>query len=353
MHYIDSNPFFCMLPTAEPFLAIFNPFGFGKISFFCKYLGVMLPAVIYILNFMLQRNQKDVDCIRCIIDVVLLLMECRLGVDMLTTQQLSDLIEVAVVAPSMAALHALLGEFCQALGYERFAYSVRFPPSGCQGSSRNVGSPSGAMRIGTPMKLADASYLFLNNWPDEILVRYMQQGYISIDPGLRHCWNSPVPLHYDEPWFAQQTQRPHGEAAKLGALLLDWIVFDFLSGFSVGLQGQQGEAATLSISTSRFRDITTVTARLCAALAQGFLPYLHHRAMELSSWPNGNAVDQLTAREKECLRWASEGKTSWDIAQILKISERTVVAHLNNAGVKLGANNRVQAVARAVLFKFI
>ena len=56
----------------------------------------------------------------------------------------------------------------------------------------------------------------------------------------------------------------------------------------------------------------------------------------------------LTEREKECLLWTTEGKTSWEIAQILNISERTVVFHLNNAVKKLNVSNKQHAVARAI-----
>ena len=46
--------------------------------------------------------------------------------------------------------------------------------------------------------------------------------------------------------------------------------------------------------------------------------------------------------------WSAEGKTAWEISQILHISERTVVFHLQNASEKLGVVNRQQAVAHAI-----
>jgi DNA-binding CsgD family transcriptional regulator len=61
----------------------------------------------------------------------------------------------------------------------------------------------------------------------------------------------------------------------------------------------------------------------------------------------------LTDREKECLLWAAEGKTSWETAQILHISERTVIFHLQNATRKLNAANRQNAIARAVVMGLI
>ena len=62
---------------------------------------------------------------------------------------------------------------------------------------------------------------------------------------------------------------------------------------------------------------------------------------------------QLTDREKEILSWLMEGKSSWDIGQILSISERTVKFHVNNICIKLNAVNRTHAVAKAILNKIL
>jgi len=56
----------------------------------------------------------------------------------------------------------------------------------------------------------------------------------------------------------------------------------------------------------------------------------------------------LTGRERECLIWAAQGKTSWETARILDVAEVTVNFHLKNVVKKLGVANRVQAVAQAV-----
>lgn len=56
----------------------------------------------------------------------------------------------------------------------------------------------------------------------------------------------------------------------------------------------------------------------------------------------------ISNRERECLQWASQGKTSWEISQILGVSESTVIYHLRNATRKLNAANRLQAVTKAL-----
>ena len=64
--------------------------------------------------------------------------------------------------------------------------------------------------------------------------------------------------------------------------------------------------------------------------------------------PKFKPMFNLTERETECLFWASDGKTSGEIACILGITERTVNYHLNQVTRKTGSMNRYQAIAKGV-----
>lgn len=66
-----------------------------------------------------------------------------------------------------------------------------------------------------------------------------------------------------------------------------------------------------------------------------------------------NKSIRLTRRELECLRWAAEGLTAGQIAEQLNRSLATISLHLTSAMHKLGAKNRVQAVARAVHYRLL
>jgi DNA-binding CsgD family transcriptional regulator len=61
--------------------------------------------------------------------------------------------------------------------------------------------------------------------------------------------------------------------------------------------------------------------------------------------PSGELFSE---REKSCLSWTALGKSSWEIGQILSISENTVVFHIKNAMRKLGVSNRTLAAVKAV-----
>ena len=56
---------------------------------------------------------------------------------------------------------------------------------------------------------------------------------------------------------------------------------------------------------------------------------------------------ELSPRERECLLWIAEGKTYWETAMILGLSEHTVRCYLESARHKLGAANNTHAVNKA------
>lgn len=60
------------------------------------------------------------------------------------------------------------------------------------------------------------------------------------------------------------------------------------------------------------------------------------------------SVVPLSPRERECLQWTAAGKTSWEIAAILRLSRTTADGYIASATRKLGAVNRTQAVAEGI-----
>jgi len=81
---------------------------------------------------------------------------------------------------------------------------------------------------------------------------------------------------------------------------------------------------------------------------------LDHKAGDAILLLQGNSpckevsAGRLTSKEVECLKWCKEGKTNWEIGEILSVSEKTVEFHLGNAMRKLGATNRITAVIMGI-----
>ncbi|OQW49505.1 helix-turn-helix transcriptional regulator [Candidatus Raskinella chloraquaticus] len=97
------------------------------------------------------------------------------------------------------------------------------------------------------------------------------------------------------------------------------------------------------IWAGRNRPLSAIDEGLIGAIALPLLRSISQRYARLSGKPR-----RLTPREVECLRWASEGRTSEDIAGLLDIAQTTVETHFKHAAAKLGAQNRSHAVAEAL-----
>lgn len=85
-------------------------------------------------------------------------------------------------------------------------------------------------------------------------------------------------------------------------------------------------------------------------LAQRFITG-YVKVMRRRMWLPADCM--LTKREVECLRWAAIGKTDKEISIILSRSHATVRFHIQNAGEKLGAVNRSQAIFKAAQLGYL
>jgi len=67
-----------------------------------------------------------------------------------------------------------------------------------------------------------------------------------------------------------------------------------------------------------------------------------------SSLVRGSAANTLTPREREVLAAIAEGRSNREIARLLRVSEKTVKAHVSSVLAKLGVQDRTQAAVYAV-----
>ncbi len=83
--------------------------------------------------------------------------------------------------------------------------------------------------------------------------------------------------------------------------------------------------------------------------------YVFHNAALATFEPQTVATRhvKLSPRERECLKLCAQGLTAKQIAFRLDRSPATVMLHLKSATRKLGARNRVQAVARAAHYRLL
>lgn len=203
----------------------------------------------------------------------------------------------------------------------------------------------GALTYTEPVRLpTHPSPAVATNFPREWCDHYFERKYYNVDPVVRRAPRFPGPFLWDQ--LAQQCQLQSSEQL----VLAEGREAGLKHGLSVPLFGPGGRVSVMSFA-SRFCDADPLyrMSRL-NALAWQF----HIAFAEIARPPEQNAAKiELSQRERECLKWIAEGKSSWDIGIILKISDNTVNFHIKNAMRKLGTTSRTVAVVKAVRLNFI
>lgn len=157
---------------------------------------------------------------------------------------------------------------------------------------------------------------------------------------MQHCKKQSVPIIWSQETYvgAGQADLWDGQAR-----------FGYRTGVAMALHLPQGRHFFLGVDRDQSlpKDRSELT-RIVADL-QLFAVHAQEAAMRIMMPATGDPdVPNLTPREVESLRWTMEGKTAWEVGNILGISERTAVLHVNNAMHKLGCINKHQAVLKAL-----
>jgi DNA-binding CsgD family transcriptional regulator len=165
------------------------------------------------------------------------------------------------------------------------------------------------------------------------------------DPVLQHCKRATVPIIWD-----QSTYTSVGEGEK-------WEVqaqFGYRTGIALALHLPEGRHFFIGVDRDQPLPKDSVELTRMVADLQLFAVHAQDVALRVLVPPTPQLdLPQLTPRELESLRWTMEGKTAWEVGNILGISERTAVLHVNNATHKLGCVNKHQAVLKALRLRLI
>jgi DNA-binding CsgD family transcriptional regulator len=177
-----------------------------------------------------------------------------------------------------------------------------------------------------------------NWWSEAYMTRYRR-----VDPVAQHCRTRSTPIIIGQP---NATIGVDDENLK--AFVREATKAGLASGVAVPIHGLSSEWGMLILSSDEspesIREKVIRTTPYVAFLATHLQEAVRRIVIGRDAiLPNF----RLTKREKECLLWSAEGKTSWETARILNISERTVIYHVQNVITKLNVSNRTQAVGRA------
>ncbi|RXJ71247.1 hypothetical protein CS022_21545 [Veronia nyctiphanis] len=193
----------------------------------------------------------------------------------------------------------------------------------------------------TPTHLQEAELFMVNNYPSEWLTRYFEHSYKHTDPVVMHCLNGITPILWQNTEVICQV-KPECDIN----IMYEAQEFGLQDGITVPLRGMGGEFGLFSYSTDTV--IGMDDQMQISSIMLGIVPFLYEAISRIQAKKSGVDI-KLTQRELECMKWTAEGKTAWETAQILGVSERTVNFHVNNVIEKMGASNRQHAVAKVLL----
>ncbi|KQP73162.1 MULTISPECIES: autoinducer binding domain-containing protein [unclassified Methylobacterium] len=189
---------------------------------------------------------------------------------------------------------------------------------------------------GTPAR-QQQSHILVNTFPSEWGRRYLTRGYAFHDPTVRHLSETKVP-------FAWSDLRSRiGDDSEARRVMDEAGEFRLRDGVTIPLMTLEGGTAGFSLSGEHLAidPDDRPMLHLIATYAFGHLLRLRGEG----SLPR---TIRLAPREREALQWAAEGKTDWEIGEVMGISTHGVDFHLRSARTKLGTTNRTQAVAVAL-----
>lgn len=197
-----------------------------------------------------------------------------------------------------------------------------------------------------PFSITRSDPFILDNYPDLWREKYDRKDLINIDPVVKHCLQSSDAIS----WSAIQMGKL---SAAEKTFFSEAEESGLRSGYTVPIHGNRGEAGLLSFASEKLEsEFSIAEQQSIQTWAQAIAPIAYSKVSHLIGTEQQSDV-ALTKREKESLLWAAEGKTTWEISQILDCSERTIFFHLNNATKKLEAANRYQAISKAILLGYI
>lgn len=186
----------------------------------------------------------------------------------------------------------------------------------------------------------EPEFVWVDNAPLAYSASAEYVGDARRDPVTQHCKRLSVPIIWN-----QETYTAAGQGDK-------WehqARFGYRAGIALALHMPEGRHFFLGVDRDQALPESSAEVTRLVADLQLFAVHAQDAALRvlLPAQPHLD-FPNLTPRELESLRWTMEGKTAWELGNILGISERTAVLHINNATHKLDCINKHQAVLKAL-----
>ena len=174
--------------------------------------------------------------------------------------------------------------------------------------------------------------------PPDYIKTYVANKWELLDPVLSHSRVAKLPFLW------RDLVDPRGLTSRQKVFFAECREFGVHDGLTMPFHAP--DATTYLMSVSRRNGPAPDVTRIPFIYALAAQTWIRHCALAVGDRPSDPAL--LTPREKECLVWAKEGKTNWEISRILGVAERTIEFHIGNVIRKLSASNRITAIVMAI-----
>lgn len=187
---------------------------------------------------------------------------------------------------------------------------------------------------------AGADFITIDNTPAGFEEVFRDSSKSQRDPVMQHLKRQSMPIIWDQKTYV---------SGKAGDVWEEQAAFGYHTGIAMALHLPEGKHFVIGVERDEpLPEDSGQLTRIVADL-QLFAVHAQDTAMRiLLPEPLRPEAPALTPRELEVLRWTMDGKTAWEVGNILGITERTAVLHVGNAMHKLGCSTKHQAVLKAL-----
>jgi DNA-binding CsgD family transcriptional regulator len=208
------------------------------------------------------------------------------------------------------------------------------------GFTRRLGFETVSAMLVIDHLLGEPEFITVDNTPRAYKEAFRDPDNARRDPVMQHCRRHSVPILWDQDTYSREGQGDKWE---------EQATFGYRHGIAMALHMPDGRHFLLGVDRDQPLPADSGEVTRLVADLQLFAVHAQDAAQRILTPPlSAPGAPSLTPRELEALRWTMEGKTAWEVGQVLGISERTAALHVNNATHKLGCVNKHQAVLKAL-----
>lgn len=234
----------------------------------------------------------------------------------MTNIDFGDFIEKTNNATSAVSAFKILEDALSSIGIDKVLYSLMtdFPDLG-----------------------QNAGHGIFRNYPESWMSYYVENDYENTDPVRQYL------VQYDNTflWDDLNKRMPLNKKQKL--LMNQAREAGLTTGVGLGIHCPNYSVVGMGFASTEKIAISPNQLSMIRALSQQF-----HTVYTSLHLLDQKEFVTLSQREKDILSWIAEGKTNWEISQILGITPRSVKQSRERIYKKLNCNNAILAVTKAL-----